>query len=249
MNLLDIRKQVVALSGHYELVVDTVDYEDNGVDNFIYQGQRMLDRKIDFTFSEGSYFVDLTIGQFTLPLSDCRVIEEVWIMDENGRKRVEFVDQSTLRGKDIPFAREWFVKPFSKMEKGLPQYFYPSSLRRAPDNGVTTGDSATLKSYLAIKNPTTSFNGIVFVPPADKTYSIEVIGMWYTPKLVENDDENYWTVNYSNLLVMGALHQISSLYGGAESADNWDKKIDNELQDLEKDHVYTDNWYIDSMEG
>jgi hypothetical protein len=250
MSLLDIRKEVVKVSGRYDLIVDTMDYVDNGINSFIIQGQRMLDRKVDFGFGQGKYFVDIEEGDYLIKLTNCRAINEVWIANSDGRSQVIKMPEKELRGTSGPFETSWLTAPFSSMEKSTPNYYYPTTLRRIPENGSVTLDSATLTSYLDTLAPFDgTFNGLILLPPADGDYVLEISGLFYTNLLVEDADENYWSINYPNLLIMAAVQQLSKMYGGVKSVANWDNHIDSELIDVEKDFISQSITDIDQMEG
>lgn len=82
MNLGEIRKQFVQLSGRSDLVKDTTSWEDNGADFFINAGQRLLDWLQDTTHTKAWHYERLVPGDFILRLELFRSIDEIWIAGE-----------------------------------------------------------------------------------------------------------------------------------------------------------------------
>ena len=64
MSLLDVRKQFIATSGRLNLVVDTVDYIDDGANYYIQNGQKWLERQIEFLPQKGKVFRKLESGKY-----------------------------------------------------------------------------------------------------------------------------------------------------------------------------------------
>lgn len=250
MNLLAIRTEFVQVSGRYDLVVNSTAWADAGANKYIQRGQRMLDRKVAGGFARGKYLKDLTVGDYKVSLIRCRSIEEVWVADGTSRTRLKEVKPEDLRGINGPFRDEWFTEPFTSMTGGRPLYYYPATLRRVPENGSVLSDSATLTSYLdTVAAYDGSFTGLIMLPPADIAYVIEVVGLFYTPTLSLDADENFWTVNYPNLLVTAALRQLDVMYNGAKNVKALDEVINEELIEIEMDTIAQEITNISVLEG
>jgi len=250
MNLLDIRKQFVKISGRYDLVVDTEDYEDNGADFYITEGQKSLERRINFNPAVGKLFMDITAGGYKVNFQNCRAIQEVWILSEESRTELILLDDYALRGIHQKFVENMYTTPLSSMERGRPLYYYPTNFRRVPDSGTFAGDSAVLSSYLDTITPTDSTaSGLILLPSPDSGYSIEIKGLFYNPVLAADEDTNCWTVSYSSLLVMAALRHLEIMFRGSKAASAWESLIEAEILNLEKDAIEQEISQIDTLEG
>jgi len=86
MSLLEVRTQLIKITGRYDLVVDAVDYADNGADFYINAGQLWLDRRETHKKSFSRVFETVSAGEWYLTFQLCRAIKEVWISNSDGEK-------------------------------------------------------------------------------------------------------------------------------------------------------------------
>lgn len=267
MNLLEIRTQFIKISGRYDLVVDAVDFVDNGANWYITQGQKSLERKINVKATKAKVYKDLAIGSYLISLKNCRAITGVWIITEDYKYPLEILHPE--RAKLDP---EAYGVPLSTADRGLPLYWYPSNLRRSSDtedegNVITFGgetvtfgseevdwgygsDSDTLKTYLDTSSPfDPTRTGLVLYPPTDAAYSIQVDGLFYNVELESDNDINYWTVEHSLLLIMSALRQLEMVSRGSKSASAWASLIDEELIGIDMDAAEEESASVTRTKG
>lgn len=212
MSLLSIRTKVVELSGRTDLVVDTTDYADNGMNWYITQGQNFLDSLVNTENSPGIFSGTIAIGDTTFNFSRCRSILKVWLLNEDGARsfprRMLYDD----------FIRE-FPKNVSDVNQGLPTDYAPNVIRSI-DTPVSGDD---------IKK------GIIFTPPADQAYTIKVEGLWFATALIDDSDENYWTQLYEDILVFAALYKLEVAYRNTEGSRDWFNAINDALLGIDAD--------------
>ena len=250
MNLLEIRTEFVKASGRYDLVNPTT-WADAGANKFIEMGQRDLERRLGRGPVRGKMLLDLAAGSYMASFQYCRSVKSVSVMDEDGKYVVQKLTAQGIRD----WATQWdvsnpFMKPFAEMTAGRPQIYYPTSLRRVPDGGDFSGDSATLQSYLEVSNTeVTNTSGIIFLPPTDKAYVLEIEGVFYMAGLSGDTDTNYWSTMYPQLLIQASLLQHDKLYRGKTSATQREQDLQMALLDIEKDIVDEESTDIDQMEG
>lgn len=79
MNLLQIRTQLVKQSGRFDLVVDTVNYADNGANHFITSGQRLLDRMYSGKPQVGEYRRRINTGEELWLIPNARSVSKVFL--------------------------------------------------------------------------------------------------------------------------------------------------------------------------
>lgn len=245
MNLLSVRKQFVEVSGRYDLVSDAVDFADNGADYYITEGQRWLERKLNITPTTGKYLTTISAGDYLLSFSHCRAIYDVWVMSNDARTQLTKMDAGTIRNLSVTL-------PLATAEKQQPYMYYPTNLRRSPDDEDGTSDSDILANYIDVFSPSNaglSKTGIVIYPPADTEYVIEIDGLFYVQPLEDDADENYWSTNFPALLVRAALRMLASFWAGGKSVRDWDTIIDGELTDIIKDAVEEEISKVDHLEG
>ena len=99
MNLLEIRKKFVELTGRYDLVADYAgeDYSDAGADFFIRAASAFLDSRVDIDKSSMRYQKDILYEDFFLTFPKCRAIESVYASSSSNRIKLEKKDISWIR--------------------------------------------------------------------------------------------------------------------------------------------------------
>lgn len=250
MNLLEIRTEFIKASGRYDLVNPTT-WADAGADKFITMGQRDLERRIGRGPVKGKLMVDIAAGDYLISFENCRTIHSVSVMDSEGKYEVVKLTPATLR----KLSTQWdegnpWMKPFADMAQGRPSIYYPTTLRRIPDGGDFSGDSAILASYIEVSaTQVTNTYGIVLLPPADASYAVEIEGVFYNAVLSDSTDTNYWSEMYPQLLIQAALLQHDKLYRGKSTVIQREQDIQSSLIDIEKDIVDEESITIVQMEG
>lgn len=237
MNLLQIRTQFAQISGRYDLVNPST-FADNGADFYIQQGQRSLERRMNIAPTQAKYYIDLEVDDYLVKFQNCRAIHSVWVMNADTRTEVEKIEDYDLRAIHQQWVENMYSTPLSSMDSGRPTYYYPTNLRRVPEDEDGSGDSATLSSYLDTSSPyDTSYTGIILLPKCDEAYGLEIQGLFYSPILSGDTDTNYWSVNHANLLIWAALRELEIMFRGSKSASSWESFIEAEIMNIDKDGI------------
>ena len=223
MTLLQVRTNFITDSGRNDLVIDLTDYADRGANRFINAGQRFLDGLIDTPQSQAKYEETLDVGATTLTLEDCRAIEEVYLT--NAKDGIHYLTKVSL--SDI---REAFPELSSEV-KGTPTYYAINVIRV-----MATELTETIK-------------GIIFMSPADDTYNMVVEGKFFTKKLVEDDDINYWTENHDDVLGMAALYKLETFYRNREGARDWLQGIMEAIGGIDHDIIAEEIAGVNQIKG
>lgn len=244
MNLLQLRTKLIDLSGRFDLVVDAPngDYSDNGADFFIYEGQKFLDRLDETSKSWASCFRFVDVDHFSLSVPFCRAIKEVWAMSTTSRWQLTKKNlQDLITG--------YMTSMPDQRTSGCPLYYSPTITRYVPANASGNG----IESYLGwVDIPATGsheYNSILLNVPTDVKISIEVKGLFYTPQLVNDEDENHWSVNNPMLLIMAAQRQMEVINRNTQGVGDWDNAIIVESKQLGMDLIEELIAETNEMEG
>lgn len=236
MNLGEIREELVEKTGRYDLVTDTTSYDDNGADFFIKAGQRYLDQQIDTAKSEARYQEDLSEGEFRVTLESMRSLSEVWITDGEGRSEVE--------KKQLSWLRRNYAKEFDEVTNGVPQYYAPAILRLGPSQSDLTDssytDEFTYDEQSIMFSDHYSYNGIILMPPVDNTYTVTLIGDFFSETLENDSDRSYWSAQYPDLLIYAAMYSIEKFYRNSQGVKDMKAIIDDELRGISHDYIAQD---------
>jgi hypothetical protein len=244
MNLLEVRTKAVQLSGRYDLVEDDTNYVDKGMDFFITAGQRYLELRGIAKPSKSKHYQTLAVDDNYMIFQHCRAIHEVWVSDSDGRTQLE------ERGFDM--IRGWYAKPVADLTSNKPKYYAPAILRTTPETSV----KITIESFggTAVEADTTelaryTYNGIIFGPPADETYELEVIGLFWFPEMTTDTDSNYWSVVFPSMLINAALSKLEMYYRNDRGVTLWKKALDEQVTMVEMDSISEEEANYDQMEG
>jgi hypothetical protein len=156
-----------------------------------------------------------------------------------------------LEKVDMKDLREYYNEPLENIANGTPLYYAPAVLRVIPESDrlgidefdgiIGYADVMFSQHYL--------YNGVIFYPPTDGTYTIEVWGLFYSPELASDTEESFWSVVHPEVLLMAAMHQLEVMYRNTEGANDWLNAINLEVSGLGKDFVEEHIADVNQMEG
>jgi hypothetical protein len=242
MTLLSTRTNFVKISGRYDLVVDTSAYADNGADFYIQNGQLWLDRQEEIKKSHSRVFASITAGDWYSIFQLARAIKEVWISNSDGEKW-------KLTKTDFDILRAAYAEDPINLDQGDPLYYSPIYLRESPE----TTNEIKIDTFGATEYTETGdhyeYNGLVFLPPADGAFTLEIHGLFYQPKLEENTDKNYWTEVHELVLVMAACRALEVVNRNSAGVKDWENSIKSELFGMGLDLVEEESAEATEMEG
>ena len=237
MDLLEIRKQFVEQSGRYDLVVDLINYVDDGADYYINAGVRELDVEIfQVVESRAVHYGVLEPSATFGPLPRCRTIEAVWIINaDSSRRQLKYLSFPELRN-------------LGRLDEGTPVYYAPVNTRQVPDLSTLTSADQTYIEGL-VTTFVSDYRGVAIAPPNESKMVIEVHGLFYSTKLVADDDENYWTSAYPDILVKAAMRELERSYRNRQGAEDLSGAIAEQLSKIDMDLATDQASKTDQMRG
>lgn len=224
MNLLQIRKKLVELSGLYDLVEDYEggDYSDNGADFFLQNGQKWMERKLDTPKSPAEFRTNLSAGDYTILVSDSRAIKRVRV------EGVGYLDKFTMPEVWDKYGDEQTIK---SADKGEPSEYAIGIYRRSGN---------TNKIRLANKR-------LYIMPPSDGNYTVFVEGLFFSAYLDDDEDYNWWSLYEPAVLIQSALYQRETFLRNSQGMNDWRGAIMDHLQGIDFDRVEEESAEIDQM--
>ncbi len=239
MNLLEVRKMFVKLSGRYDLVIDTVDWGDAGANFFLQAGQNMIEKMVgDLPESEGRIWNTIATDSYYLGFQRrCRAIFQVWVNDSESRRELKKLSWNAM--KDL------YASSLSTISTGFPTYFCPAKLREVDAIGQNITGIFSNYSLAA----SSDFRGILIMPPTDKAYDLEILGKFLQPELLIDTIENYWTIIYPELLIRAALYQNELFSRGKESTGKLLSSLMLDISEIEKDGIEETMFGVDQIGG
>jgi hypothetical protein len=239
--LVEIREQFVKISGRYDLVVDTTDWADNGADFYIQAGSRHLDRQFTTPFSKAKHYEDASADAWYVIFQECRAILDVWIANDEYRKKLEF--------RDVDKFREYYNEPPSSIDSGTPTYYTPALLRTHPQASTIYLEKFVDTTVSESSKYDYEYNGVMWMPPTDESIIVEVQGLWYSKKMTDDAHKNYWSVNHPEVLVMAACMVLEMSYRNTEGTKDWKGSMDILMLPVEFDVIEQEISARTEMEG
>lgn len=238
MDLLQMRMKFRDLSGRYDLVND--DYSDNGVDFFINEGRKFLDRLDETQKSWAIKLCPLVTNASYVTFPHCRAIKEVWAASPTeGRWQ--------LIKKDLQDLMDGYLMTLpAEMESGTPLYYSPCITRSIPKN-ATVASFESLMGYVEVAS--SNYNAILTNVPSSADITLIINGLFYSDELIEDDDVNYWSEVHPMLLYMSTMRQIEIVNRSTQGVNDWTNSILGEMKQLGMDLVDELIAEVDQMEG
>lgn len=197
--LLEVKQQVVRDSGHYELVVDTTGWADNGIHFHINAAQRWLSRQFEYEKAEATLSKLLTAGTSLVQLARARYVKDVWLADATGSSRTQLERITWRRMREL-----YASVPLSEIDNGTPLYWCPRPIQLAPEqfsedaSSLATAGNTDLDFYVYGNAYLTS--GIIILPPPDAAFTLNVHATWLDKELTVDGDVSFWSVAAPELL-------------------------------------------------
>lgn len=226
MNLIQMRKKFRDLSGRFDLVNE--DYSDSGVDFFINEGCKFLDRLDETHKSWATRFCPILTDAIYVTFPYCRAIKEVWVASATtGRWQLE--------KKDLQDLIEGYLKTLpAEMENGVPLYYSPCITRSVP-LGVALNNFEEFLGYVEVTS--SNYNAILINVPTSEDLTLIIHGLFYSLELVEDSNVNYWSEVHPMLLYMSTMRQIEVVNRSTQGVNDWTNSIMVEMKQLGMDLV------------
>lgn len=228
MNFLQMRLKFRELSGRFDLVDPTG--IDLGAGFFINEGRKFLDRQHETQKSWATAFRFLDVGKYAVQFPYCRAIKEVWAASTVEKWQLNKKNlQDLINGYllDIPSGRT----------NGTPLYYSPCITRAIPENQPIN----TFESFLGwVDIPAGNaheYNSILVNVPTDTKLTIMINGLFYSAELVNDIDENQWSVSHPLLLYMAAMREIEVVGRNTQGVQDWERAIETDTRTLGFDLV------------
>ena len=183
---------------------------------------------------------------------DCRSILEAWCTGNNTdgtKSRLPLEKQyiEDLKGVDATTLEQNYVSMFSAMTQSRPVSYSPAQLRLKKDaNGLSGGVGGFMD---VLPDGEQTYNGIIFMPPSDGDYTIEVVGHFYNPNFSADTDTTFWSERHPDLLLMAVMRQLEIFQRNTAGVNDWTISIGESVIGIDMDGVAESVTDIEEMNG
>lgn len=243
MELRAFRKLFVETSGRYDLVND--DGTDNGADYYINQGVRYLESVMHWDKMEASFYTSL-VGESTFMVQNLRTINKVFARATATDKFTELVRITLAQ------ARKYVMDGLPS--EGVP-LFYCLFRSKGEHQGMSLVENFFLGAGTAYQDVLEGQNfdsvGLLVLPllSTAAVVDVEVSGLMRSAKLAAEDDSNYWTLEWPNVLLYASRRELEVQHRNMQGVKDWDNAIATALVQLEMDYIMDESNQISRMEG
>lgn len=207
---------------------------------YINQAIDFLDQQQQTPKSEAWYISTPASGTSYISLLNCRTVKEVWAKAEGEARTL--LTKLSLRNM-----RELYPDNAADTDVGEPLYWAVGSPRQAPSqkgNALNTEDGLDLIQY----SPGL-YTQLQFMPPTDGTYTIRILGEFYSSPLTYDNYSNWWTENKPWVVVWTAKYILEGALRSAEGMKDLNAFLQPYFMGIEKDLVSDEITDVIEMEG
>ena len=181
-------------------------------------------------------------GFWSVQFPYCRAIKEVYAATATERWQLEKKSlQDLMAGylTGLPSSRT----------VGIPEYFSPCIGRYIPEQLPSSLAEAVTGWVDVMSGNAHEYNAILVNVPTQERLTIEVRGLFYSMELINDADENYWSICNPMMLYMSAMRQIEVANRNSQGVKDWESAIRTEVTQLGMDLVEEIIAEVDDMEG
>jgi len=233
----ELRLKLRELTGRRDLI--DADGRDNGIDFYINNGLRFLDNQLPVNVGLSRRVYQASADEYTISVQDVRSIKKVWAYDEGNDTKIPLVK------RDLDWLRAHYRQDWGDLPTGVPKYYAVNIDRLDPANiDTATLSSSTYSdtSDLRFGNAEQAYRltGLLFMPPSDGTYTFNVVGAFYSPRISEQAF-NFWTVNYPEAVILATQRSMEVLlYRNREGARDYAEALTPILNGIDYNAVETE---------
>lgn len=246
-----IQSIVIEQSGRQDLT-DSMYSGLTKFDFFLGAALKLLDLAQRTPESKRWLMKDVAIGEHVLQFQNARVIHEVWVANSDGRHELE--------KKTLHWIKTNYSDALADITTGAPLYYAPDVIHLAPQQKNLTSEFPAISPSVYFQDEFTydynnimfgasyGYNGIVWMPPVDEVYTVEILGDFYS--LLEADgDSNFWSVQYPNVLVQAILFSIEVYYRNTAGMNDYLNSLKPFLKGIDDNIAEQDSMNLNQMEG
>lgn len=234
--LLDARTEFVIASRRYDLVVDAVNYVNKGADRYINNGIRFLDQKVDHPKQFRREYFKTAVNDFFIRPEYLIHPRNIYVVDADSS-----VDITNNRLSLSGFKAE-YDDPDGSQVPGTPCNWALNAEGLAPSQIGDTSATFTTAGFLAFDDvhfqadsagPDWNFNTILLGPKADAVYTIIIDGKYFSRPLLDDSNQNFWTVQYPELVIQAALFMLERNMRNTAGMRSILEGLNEQLSDLD----------------
>jgi hypothetical protein len=247
-------------SGRYDLA--SAANVDAGADVIINSAQDWLDRQCGWMRRLVTrYAVALPAGGYLLTPGRLRWVEAVWVHTASGQRKLERKSADWVRqaypamlsnldaNVSPPTGRVGIVPSSPPSPSPATNCWAPWPIGPAPaQNDLTqfTAQGTRLGTDGLTTGDWYGDYGIVIAPPLAEAATVEVWGAFYSPRLINDTDQSFWT-HHPDILVAAALMELELSNRNSEGARDQEAAVRMKLAGLEADQAHEDSRQADYM--
>jgi hypothetical protein len=206
-SLYDMRQYIVERLGRTDLVGLTggaPDYSvDNGIDDFLDDAIRWLCDTYEF-LAERRYVFTAVAGSFFHTIPRNSLIKRVELCD--GAARIQ------LKPSNIEQLRIDYPEPYGNIDPGQP-YYWARNVHIVETDLTPVSD---IGDAVAPGNPQ-----LLYLPPADVDYTMQVWGRFYPPRLASIFDTNHITLNHREAVYLAVAYKLAVNNRNSTEQGDW----------------------------
>ncbi len=243
----------IELSGRYDLVTDAMgsDYSNAsplGVDFFINGGVKWLENRVERRKEIVTERVDVVADQVLQSFDNVKSFKEAWMSNADGR--------FLLVKKSLGWIRENYGAA-SGIDNAKPKYWAPAAFGFSQNQNDLTavGGASPYTDEFTYDIDDHSYGdhynkgGIIWMPPADTTYTLTIYAHFFEKKLTAASDVNFWSSQFEEILITAALMMLERFYRNTEGVNDYKRELLDDLRTVGFEVIEEEISGVNQMQG
>jgi hypothetical protein len=216
------------------------DFDSATICGYLNAGQKFLDDSTDFSQQPAHYIYTGTVGQSFLSLvAQARSILSVSLVLGKERFPVIRLPVTEMQALEVTLP--------SYKDQGLPLYYSMANLRKIA--GKIPVDLAGQLNVVETGTVSDKL-GMLFNCPFDQTYTIDIVGKFYSPEIADGEDpDTFWAINYPFTLLHAGMYKLEVGYRNSEGMKDWLMAINADLRLIDFNDAEQSSVGINQMRG
>jgi len=226
--LATVRDAVIRSSGRYDL--GEIGGADAGANLFINMAQKFLDRTQVTPESIRRYQIDYEAGVGNFDVEDLMAIQTVHISTELGRSKL------------YPKRYESLFYDYAESDLGGTALYYAlATSGLAPSqqdlNAITSLDVFTREARDIRFGNSYQTRTLIIRPVPTAPGTLVLVGRFFSPMLVDDEDRSYWTEGGEQALVFASCYMVETSMRNSTAAQDWKTLMLTELNGIDNQMV------------
>lgn len=231
--LAEVRRAAAVASRRHDLLLnsDLDSGKDGGMDTYINEALRFLDQRVEHPKQFRRHPAVVSSGDIQFEVPRLISVQRLYLKGTTGVTDLTeyYVEPEQFRSNTEKLITSW--------TNGKPCWWTLNDTLLSPSLEGTSAAALTADGAVDVSDLDhdlkwdTSF--IIFNPPANASYTFDVLGRFYSNPLKDDEDKNFWTVMHPDLLEIVTCYMLEMRMQNSTRQATWERAITAKIREIE----------------